>query len=125
LGAGEVYLHPRGLVWGAAAREAARSGAGGLIAGGTTAFTTCEIVAREGGAVRRSWMSYEALRAARDRGLAERLALIEAPRPAVAGFDFARPVIMGVVNVTPDSFSDGGRNPDPASATAHGRMLAA
>jgi dihydropteroate synthase len=70
-------------------------------------------------------MSYEALRAARDRGLAERLALIEAPRPAVAGFDFARPVIMGVVNVTPDSFSDGGRNPDPASATAHGRMLAA
>jgi dihydropteroate synthase len=32
---------------------------------------------------------------------------------------------MGVINVTPDSFSDGGHTPDPASAIAHGRMLAA
>jgi len=32
---------------------------------------------------------------------------------------------MGVVNVTPDSFSDGGRFLDPASAIAHARRLAA
>jgi len=32
---------------------------------------------------------------------------------------------MGVVNVTPDSFSDGGRFIDPARAIAHGRELAA
>jgi dihydropteroate synthase len=32
--------------------------------------------------------------------------------------------IMGVVNVTPDSFSDGGRFLDPAAAVAHGRALA-
>lgn len=32
---------------------------------------------------------------------------------------------MGVVNVTPDSFSDGGRFLDPAVAIAHGRRLAA
>lgn len=31
---------------------------------------------------------------------------------------------MGVVNVTPDSFSDGGRYADPASALAHARELA-
>jgi len=37
----------------------------------------------------------------------------------------ARPLIMGVVNVTPDSFSDGGRFLDPASAIAHARRLAA
>jgi dihydropteroate synthase len=30
---------------------------------------------------------------------------------------------MGVVNVTPDSFSDGGRWLDPAAAVAHGRTL--
>ncbi|MBD8870876.1 dihydropteroate synthase [Nocardioides sp. MJB4] len=30
---------------------------------------------------------------------------------------------MGVVNVTPDSFSDGGRYVDPAAAVAHGRRL--
>jgi dihydropteroate synthase len=32
-------------------------------------------------------------------------------------------VLMGVVNVTPDSFSDGGRWLDPAAAIAHGREL--
>lgn len=35
-----------------------------------------------------------------------------------------RPLIMGVVNVTPDSFSDGGRFFDPASAIAHAGRLA-
>jgi dihydropteroate synthase len=33
--------------------------------------------------------------------------------------------IMGVVNVTPDSFSDGGRYLDPGAAVEHGRRLAA
>jgi dihydropteroate synthase len=33
--------------------------------------------------------------------------------------------LMGVVNVTPDSFSDGGRYLDPEAAIAHGRELAA
>lgn len=32
---------------------------------------------------------------------------------------------MGVVNVTPDSFSDGGQYLDPAAAVAHGRQLVA
>ena len=32
---------------------------------------------------------------------------------------------MGVVNVTPDSFSDGGQFDDAAQAIAHGRRLAA
>ncbi|MGL5819962.1 MAG: dihydropteroate synthase [Phycicoccus sp.] len=36
-----------------------------------------------------------------------------------------RPVVVGVVNVTPDSFSDGGRWFDPADAVTHGRRLAA
>jgi dihydropteroate synthase len=34
------------------------------------------------------------------------------------------PQVMGVVNVTPDSFSDGGRYLDHAAAIAHGRELA-
>ncbi|NLR74076.1 dihydropteroate synthase [Leeia sp. IMCC25680] len=36
-----------------------------------------------------------------------------------------RPLIMGIVNVTPDSFSDGGRYADPARALAHARQLVA
>ena len=35
------------------------------------------------------------------------------------------PLIMGVVNVTPDSFSDGGCWPDPASAIVQARALVA
>jgi dihydropteroate synthase len=35
-----------------------------------------------------------------------------------------RPAIMGVLNVTPDSFSDGGDFLDPASAIEHARELA-
>jgi dihydropteroate synthase len=38
---------------------------------------------------------------------------------------FARPSVMGVVNVTPDSFSDGGVNYDAAAAIASARRLAA
>ncbi|QDU21225.1 dihydropteroate synthase [Urbifossiella limnaea] len=36
-----------------------------------------------------------------------------------------RPLVMGIVNVTPDSFSDGGRFLDPAAAIDHGLALAA
>src|SRR2546429_9603599 len=33
-------------------------------------------------------------------------------------------LLMGVVNVTPDSFSDGGRFIEPSAAVAHGARLA-
>ena len=35
------------------------------------------------------------------------------------------PIVMGIVNVTPDSFSDGGRFLEPAAAIAHGLDLVA
>jgi dihydropteroate synthase len=37
----------------------------------------------------------------------------------------ARPLVMGVLNVTPDSFSDGGRFFAPERAVAHARQMAA
>lgn len=39
--------------------------------------------------------------------------------------DLSCPQIMGIVNVTPDSFSDGGRHADTAAAVAHGMALVA
>jgi dihydropteroate synthase len=36
-----------------------------------------------------------------------------------------RPLVMGVLNVTPDSFSNGGRYLDPQAAVVHARRLAA
>lgn len=38
-------------------------------------------------------------------------------------FDSRMPVVMGILNVTPDSFSDGGRHNDFDSALAHARAM--
>ena len=49
-----------------------------------------------------------------------------APRkpPAILRPAMDRPLLMGVVNVTPDSFSDGGLYLDADAAVAHGELLA-
>ncbi len=39
-------------------------------------------------------------------------------------FDLEKPLVMGVVNITPDSFSDGGRFLDREAAVSHARRLA-
>jgi dihydropteroate synthase len=44
--------------------------------------------------------------------------------PAAAPLAY-RPQVMGIVNVTPDSFSDGGRHFSPEAALAHARALIA
>ncbi len=59
------------------------------------------------------------------RRLAEapaQLTLADGRRLALA--THADPLLMGIVNVTPDSFSDGGRHFDTDRAIAHGRRLA-
>ncbi|MDB5569846.1 MAG: Dihydropteroate synthase [Hyphomicrobiales bacterium] len=52
------------------------------------------------------------------------LALEGAPARGVALAFTGRTLLMGIVNVTPDSFSDGGAYLDPAAAIAHGERLA-
>ena len=50
------------------------------------------------------------------------------PRRLVAGrhaLDLTRPRVMGILNVTPDSFSDGGRFLDRTLAIAHARAMLA
>jgi dihydropteroate synthase len=47
--------------------------------------------------------------------------VVPIPLPYAVG----RPVVMGVVNVTPDSFSDGGEWFEPYAAIAHGREIVA
>ena len=37
--------------------------------------------------------------------------------------DLTQPQVMGIVNVTPDSFSDGGSHADPMSAVKHAELL--
>jgi dihydropteroate synthase len=40
-------------------------------------------------------------------------------------FELSRPLVMGILNVTPDSFSDGGEYRGPEAAIAHARQLMA
>lgn len=49
---------------------------------------------------------------------------LSAPRAPVLGMATDRPRLMGVLNVTPDSFSDGGLFSDPDGARAQARALA-
>ncbi len=50
---------------------------------------------------------------------------LTAPRAAFAGLALDRPRIIGILNVTPDSFSDGGRYLEPQAALQQGRSLLA
>ena len=47
------------------------------------------------------------------------------PEPLPAALAVGRCLLMGIVNVTPDSFSDGGRWLAPEAAIAHGREMIA
>ena len=49
----------------------------------------------------------------------------DASQPLARLLALGRPVVMGVLNVTPDSFSDGGRFFDPERAIDHARALVA
>lgn len=59
-------------------------------------------------------------------GLDDRLAALTGERPPLPFLPEGRLAVMGILNVTPDSFSDGGRHAEPAAAaSAAAAMLAA
>lgn len=100
------YLRPTGF------------GDGLPLAGGWVRFARVEVIEREAGRTRREVVDAERLDAAE-------LARLTAPRAplALAGgpMTFDTPRVMGILNVTPDSFSDGGRNLAPEAAAAAAR----
>ena len=51
--------------------------------------------------------------------------LLTQPRPPIAGLTFDRPRVMGILNATPDSFSDGGVHAQAEAAIAAGRGMCA
>ena len=51
--------------------------------------------------------------------------LTSAPQGLPASVATGRCLVMGVLNVTPDSFSDGGKWLDPGAAVAHGLAMVA
>src|SRR6185312_13692700 len=126
-----VWLRPAGLMSGAPAAAAIAAGLALPLAGAGLAFPVVEILGRRPDdgiaaactpmAALRQWSARGAA------GLAERidrqLERLAAPRPDWAGLSLARPLVMGIVNVTPDSFSDGGDFLAADQAIRHGRAL--
>ncbi|MHA6262629.1 dihydropteroate synthase [Arenibacterium sp. CAU 1754] len=87
-----------------------------VLAGGALWFTCAECIDRAGGS--------RILDA--DDIPDHVLARLSAPRAPIAGLDMSQPQIMGILNVTPDSFSDGGRHNSPdAALNAAEDMIAA
>lgn len=98
------------------------------LAGGWRCFTYIDVVQRDDD------NSYSASRMRVDDMLAKAddrnkaVAVIEcltAPRADFAGLAMDKPHIMGILNVTPDSFSDGGQHNAPAKAIATGMAMQA
>jgi dihydropteroate synthase len=119
---GAVFIRPLGLIGHATAASAVEAGTALWLAGGPLAFTMVEVIVRhpDGRIARASGSLAEVTGWAPAAG---RLDALSRPRQPFAGLALDRPAIMGVVNVTPDSFSDGGDFLDHADAIARGTAL--
>jgi dihydropteroate synthase len=107
------WVEPMGLLHGRAAFAACAAGAALPMESGTAAFTLVRLI--ENGAVVGLMPAVETPEDWQEAVLA----LTRPPQP-FAGLPDAeslgRPLVMGVLNVTPDSFSDGGKHFDPRTA---------
>jgi len=128
------WLRPIGILRGTSARAAVAAGeALALLGDATHGLMLVEIVTRDPAAETGLGGRVATLAAARrwaaESGAADRfdaqLDALTRPRPCWAGLDLGRPRIMGIVNVTPDSFSEGGAHRGTADAIAHGRAMLA
>jgi dihydropteroate synthase len=107
-------LEPLALAHGRAAAEAVAAGLACWLAGGPAAFALVRLPATG------------EIVSVRDVPCAYRAALARlsvAPSPW-AGLPADRPLVMGILNVTPDSFSDGGQHAETGRAIAAGRAMA-
>ncbi len=122
--AARIYLRPTAIARTAYAADAT------VLAGGGLTFTALEVAVRETSGIRRGQATVSDVMAwADDEGCATEvqstLERITRPRLALAGLSFERPVVMGILNVTPDSFHDGGLDEDAAGAIERGFGLVA
>jgi dihydropteroate synthase len=120
----KLYLRPIGFLYGDIAAEAVAESAALVLACGAIAFTAAELIEGTPSSTERRLLTARELTESRDAELARVLSRIAAPRPPFAGLSLDRPLIMGIVNVTPDSFSDGGLYDATEGAIVHAAELA-
>jgi dihydropteroate synthase len=100
------------------------------LAGGLNWFGLVELIKVEGHKrVSSEMVPVEGIEARFDEAMAAAWARIIAPRPALQMGErtirLDQPQVMGIINATPDSFSDGGSYADAASAAEAGAQMAA
>ena len=123
----EIYVRPFGLYAARIGDDAEEVWGGFRLASGWLDFSGVEVIERNGARIDRRIAGIgEFLE--RDWGrralnAADMFELIRQPRPRILGLDLSRPCIMGIVNVTPDSFSDGGTSATAAAAIDQARRL--
>jgi len=110
------FVEPLGLITGPVAFHALREGFALPLQGGDIAFSFVRLI--EDG----EDLGVGPIREVPEDWHDAMHAIAERPVP-FAGLAADRPLVMGVVNVTPDSFSDGGRHFDPAVAIAAGNAM--
>jgi dihydropteroate synthase len=120
----KLYVRPIGLLYGSAAAAAVTDGLALPLASGSIAFTLAELLEGVPGKTKTRTFTAHALAASGEAELKAMLARITAERPPFARLAFDRPILMGIVNVTPDSFSDGGLYDSKEAAIAHAAELA-
>jgi dihydropteroate synthase len=120
----KLYLRPIGLLYGAVAKDAVAGGVALPLAGGPIAFTAAELIEGAPGESKTRLLTARSLAESGDADLSSVRRLATAVRPPFAGLKLDRPVIMGIVNVTPDSFSDGGLYDTKEEAILHAAELA-
>jgi dihydropteroate synthase len=125
------YLGPVGLLSGDVAGVRLAAGRARRLAGGPFAFTDGEVLIRQPDRISAAVAPIAEIERWAERlggagvGLVRLLDRLSSPRRRPDGAPLVRPLIVGVVNVTPDSFSDGGAHLEAAAALAHARRLAA
>ncbi len=97
------------------------------LAGGMLSFDAIDVVQADSGGHIVCRMDIDhLLDAADDRNYAAKIIdNLTQPRPHFAGLSMQSPAIMGILNVTPDSFSDGGQHCAPVLAMAAARSMVA
>jgi dihydropteroate synthase len=123
----EIYVRPVGL-FPAAQGDRAETVLGSLrLAGGWLDFTAIEVIERSGARLDRRLTGLtdflERDWGRRTLNAADMFEALREPRQRIAGLALDRPRIMGVINVTPDSFSDGGAHASTQAAIDHGFRL--
>ena len=123
-----IYIRPVGIF--EASRGAERDEVwGGLpLAGGPLSFSAIEVIERKGSGARRRVIGlgdvFERDWGRHTLAASDLLEAMRAPRARLAGLALDRPRIMGIINVTPDSFSDGGSFATAQTAVDHALRLA-